>query len=475
MAIIQNGGGVYSTLGYNFSDPNGYVQLLSSNTQSHLNSMPPFLATWQAQDMVNGNATNNSNYVYNPVANVIIQIENAANSISSAIISGNVSSLSSMASAANTLWATANSFFHHTNRLSNVENLETDYNVPYYNTALALGRTAMYIVNQTDGIINTSPILGSFTSLLITPQVSANANVVTSDASVVVASITPGVGILPGTTSLTAGQITQIISDMSNTNTLLTTRQAADTSYFNNLKQFINNYDTTKQYTNVGETGSFLLTNFIGKPNLIIDLQQTNQAYYTNNIVFGASSQTSFIPTSNVSGGIVPSGVTAGTYFAPILTIDIYGRTTAAANTATTGNNLIVLSNSPTINTPNIISPTITGIATAPTPSTNTSNTQIATTAFVNPGASLSPNGYQKLPSGLIMQWMTVNITANPTSFTFPIAYSTACYQIQATIQSTSQRFASVNTVSTIGGTVYGWTDAGTAFTGNCFIFAIGA
>lgn len=47
--------------------------------------------------------------------------------------------------------------------------------------------------------------------------------------------------------------------------------------------------------------------------------------------------------------------------------------------------------------------------------------------------ASIAPSGYQKLPSGLIVQWgaFTNNVNSNKT-VTFPIAFVTACYSVVA-------------------------------------------
>jgi hypothetical protein len=56
-----------------------------------------------------------------------------------------------------------------------------------------------------------------------------------------------------------------------------------------------------------------------------------------------------------------------------------------------------------------IASPTFTGIPAAPTAALGNSTTQLATTAFVVPGSSLTANGYEKFPSGLIMQWGSFN------------------------------------------------------------------
>ena len=78
MTTITNGSGVYATLGYSFSDPNNAIQPLSANTQTHLNTMPPFLSTWQAQDIAQNNV---GSYFQNPVANSLISIGSSANSL----------------------------------------------------------------------------------------------------------------------------------------------------------------------------------------------------------------------------------------------------------------------------------------------------------------------------------------------------------------------------------------------------------
>lgn len=69
------------------------------------------------------------------------------------------------------------------------------------------------------------------------------------------------------------------------------------------------------------------------------------------------------------------------------------------------------------------------------TQATNDSSTKVATTAFANPGASLSANGYQKLPSGLIIQWGTVTTSASADqTVTFPLAFPNACLSVTSTV-----------------------------------------
>jgi hypothetical protein len=76
-------------------------------------------------------------------------------------------------------------------------------------------------------------------------------------------------------------------------------------------------------------------------------------------------------------------------------------------------------------------SPALTGTPTAPTASVGDASTKLATTAFVNPGASLVQNGYQKFPSGLIVQWgytQANGTTPQLVHVTFPIAFPHAAF-----------------------------------------------
>lgn len=257
MALVNNATGVYATLGYNFNDPNGDILNLSADTVAHLNSMPAFIDTWQAQDIANNTV---GGYYQNPVAsntNFIITNAQTMMTVANTGSSQNIANCDLIESAANALSIVAQSFLDHTNRISGVT-VFTGQDVvnPYYDTAMGLGKTALYITNQTDNITNTSPILGSFTSILIGPQV-GTANTTTSNNLIV---LTNGVT----ANNLTETQISQILSDISNTSTLLSTRQSADVTYYGNLRNFVDNYNTTKKFSNMGETETYLVNNFVG-------------------------------------------------------------------------------------------------------------------------------------------------------------------------------------------------------------------
>lgn len=78
-----------------------------------------------------------------------------------------------------------------------------------------------------------------------------------------------------------------------------------------------------------------------------------------------------------------------------------------------------------------LASAALTGTPTAPTQAAGTANTTVATTAFVNPGSSVNPNGYRKNPDGTIDQWGSFTSTANAGNVAgaFNIPFVTACYE----------------------------------------------
>ena len=112
MALINNATGVYATLGYNFSDPNGAVQTLSASTQAHLNTIPAMVTSWQAQDIANNSV---SGYFQNPVSSSTISIGTSANSLyisANSVI--NRTTLSSIITASTSLAAVVPGFINHT-------------------------------------------------------------------------------------------------------------------------------------------------------------------------------------------------------------------------------------------------------------------------------------------------------------------------------------------------------------------------
>ena len=272
MAKVNNATGVYSTLGYNFSDPNKNVKVLSTDAQDHLNSLPPIIEAWQAKDIANNDV---GGYYQNPLLIDITTLITKSNLIAE---SANTIGELALATSANTLNLSARSFLDHTNRISGVTVFDpADMVNPYLENASSYSKTAMYVTNQTDGIVDTSPIMGSFTSLFIGPQVKSSANTITIDSNLIDGSITSSSVTDPETgettttysSSLSPTQITAIIGRLNNTNSLINGRQTADVTFFTNTKSMVNKYNTLKQFSNMGESQEYLIKNFIGTDKLL--------------------------------------------------------------------------------------------------------------------------------------------------------------------------------------------------------------
>ena len=87
---------------------------------------------------------------------------------------------------------------------------------------------------------------------------------------------------------------------------------------------------------------------------------------------------------------------------------------------------------------------------------------KLDTSSFLNSNVSLATNGYQKLPSGLIIQWGYVSATTSvePQSVAFPIAFPNSCMNVltQITVDASTSydvRYFSVSSMSKTGFTTY--------------------
>ena len=172
-----------------------------------------------------------------------------------------VTNLANVNSSATTLMGNTQNFLAHTARLSGVIEFNgSDSQNVYMQQALSAGRTAMYITSQTDGVTNNAPILGSFSSLMIEPQLIANNDILVTYAQEVANSI------YLGSSNLTSQQITTIDTHIKNLNNFMDYRRNSDLNYYSNVKRFIDGYNKTKRLNNMGETEKYLVNNLIGTP-----------------------------------------------------------------------------------------------------------------------------------------------------------------------------------------------------------------
>lgn len=64
-------------------------------------------------------------------------------------------------------------------------------------------------------------------------------------------------------------------------------------------------------------------------------------------------------------------------------------------------------------------------------------------------GNSVGSSGYVRLPGGVILQWASINVPDSGNTWTFPIAFPTACVNVQATPTASLTSPVAVNSVST--------------------------
>ena len=284
MTTIANSAGVFARLGYNFDDPNETIQVFSDKTKAQLNAVPALLDSWAGKDLATSNV---SGYYKNPLATDVQTISDSANSIVSLVtaangllgLTGTITTL--FANIANTNLATVcQSYKLHTDRLSGVRNFDDDvgantssiYTSPYKDPAIGYGKSAMYIVNQTDGIVNTAPILGSFTSLFVGPQINANSSIISTYYNIINNSITittDGGGNTIHTSNLSQTVVTTIDNQMANTTIFLANRENHDKNYYANLKVVSEDYQELRKLQNLGESESTLIEDFIGTDKLL--------------------------------------------------------------------------------------------------------------------------------------------------------------------------------------------------------------
>lgn len=89
-------------------------------------------------------------------------------------------------------------------------------------------------------------------------------------------------------------------------------------------------------------------------------------------------------------------------------------------------------------------------------------------------GSSLGVGGYQKLPSGMIIQWGTTTTTTSGSTVTFPIAFPNVAYGVTATSLNSSAIFATYQNLTTSGLTMQAWTTSAVQIAATVTWIAIG-
>lgn len=283
--------GIYDRLNYNF-DGTGVTEL-SSNTKSFMNTVPSLLSDWQKEDIANNDV---GGYFQNPVATITQTLRNHCNTIivllaadpltntnaiTGATESINTAFASMLTNSANIAGNNGGFFIAHTDRISGVTTIEQSValevdtaNVPHYETAMATGQLMMYITNQADDISNNSPIMGSFTSILIADKLqNLNNNISTYYETVngsltITGSGTEGSPFIR-TSNLTLEVVQTMANDIIELHDTLKDRRVHDEEFFRNSRKVSDEYQMLRGFSDMGGTASYLLQNYIGSNKLL--------------------------------------------------------------------------------------------------------------------------------------------------------------------------------------------------------------
>ncbi len=267
---------IFGRLSYNFDDSKfGDSLYLTDETKKYLNTAPTELKTWQINEIANGNIQL-SNYYKNPVINVVNQLKNTVQNIQNTMVT--IEFYDNVVNSANLILGLANlvieieNFRSHTNNVSGVtaatsstNELGSDaLNYPDYDNAVNLGQQLLLLTNESDGVQNSTPLLGSMTSLFVGDDLAANSTIFINDFAIVNNSLRlfgPESNIY---SNLTSTQVNTIISHVTTANTLVAGRREHDWHFYRTGIEILDDYFAIEKLTRLGNTQTYLVNNLIG-------------------------------------------------------------------------------------------------------------------------------------------------------------------------------------------------------------------
>jgi len=228
--------------------------------------MPAFMNSWQTEDVA---SSNTGGYFKNPVSNDIINIWNVSNTIIGITNIASTPGTSTIYDVTLQLISSANTFIAHTNRLSGMEPVNSDTaTLPHYDTAVSIGKMVIYLTSKSDGIQNNAPIIGNFTSLFTANDLISYYSTISPYPQTIINSMgTDESG--NSVSNLTSNQINTILTDITAIKIFMDTKRTSDVNFYNNCQSIVNDFNSVKQFTNMGDTETYLLNNFIGSDKLV--------------------------------------------------------------------------------------------------------------------------------------------------------------------------------------------------------------
>lgn len=230
---------------------------------------------WQFNELESNNDIVLSDYYKNPTTFLTSSMNVKLHSISNMIAGVNFTEATSAYTPFNTSVNNCLNeivlFKAHTDALSCVT-VPNDFNTPTYGNILTVGKQVLIITNKTDGIANTLPVLGNFTSLYINPELTAN-NAQLDNYIITITNSTSA-----GNSNLSISSTQTIINYVQSITTQLNTRRIADTNFFMNSSRIVDEYNFLTRFSNLGPTQEYLIKNLVGTEYLKSKLASANTA-----------------------------------------------------------------------------------------------------------------------------------------------------------------------------------------------------
>lgn len=265
---------VYSRLGLNFDTTHfGSAQTLAPSAANTLNLIANTspLKPWQTTDLSAGPVVR-TNYFQNPTAGNVANMLISSNSLYYSANSANDSVTQSLASS---LTIELNNFKSHTDNISGVT-VSNSQGIPSLNSAQNIGQLNMMTLSKSDGVSNTAPILGSFTSLFIPDILTANTIKLTYYANEYANSITLTTDPVTGNTTISSNLANSEIANIQNyiisTTNVLYNQRIQDWTFYQNSLQVSQDASFLQSFNSMGGTMTYLVNNVIGTPSLITKL-----------------------------------------------------------------------------------------------------------------------------------------------------------------------------------------------------------
>ena len=268
---------VFARLNYSFDDKKfGDSIYLTDQAKKFLELAPPDVTEWQQNDIAD-DVVSRSRYYVNPTADVCSTLLANANIIFESANSDPANTFT-QTGAGNAAMDLANTtalfiteiiaFKSHTDNISGLTIATSNSTtIPQFDSVVSIGQQLLTLTNTTDGISNSTPMLGSLTSLFIGGDLANNNLTIYTDRLAMDAANVGGIS------SLTANQINLIITHVQTANTLVSTRRYHDWNFYEKSYQILSDYYFVKKFTNMGNTSTYLVNNLIGT-----DIIKTNIA-----------------------------------------------------------------------------------------------------------------------------------------------------------------------------------------------------